>query len=49
MKVKSLFVDLVGLSGLAALSYGAYLEWGLSVALMASGSLLLGFAVVVKR
>ena len=47
--MKSLITDVIGLTGFGSLAAGVYLQFGLSVALMLSGSMLLVFALVAAR
>tara|TARA_R110001583_G_scaffold21308_3_gene80866 strand:+ start:19923 stop:20090 length:168 start_codon:yes stop_codon:yes gene_type:complete len=44
-KFTTLFITVLGLSGYSALSIGIHLSFGLPAALMASGTLLLIFAL----
>lgn len=44
--MKSLITDVIGLTGFGSLAAGVYLQFGLSVALMLSGSMLLIFALL---
>lgn len=38
-------IDLAGLCGLGAVSVGAYLTWGLGVALMVGGGLTMAYSI----
>ncbi len=44
--MKSMIIDVVGLTGYGLLSAGAYLKFGLAFALMFSGAILLGGALL---
>lgn len=45
--MKSLITDLIGLAGFGSLAAGVYLQFGIPVALMLSGGMLLLYALVV--
>ncbi|WP_257282121.1 hypothetical protein [Endozoicomonas sp. ISHI1] len=47
--MKQISLDLIGVTGFSALMAGLYLQFGLSVALMSGGSLLLIFALAASR
>lgn len=47
--MKSLFTDVIGLTGFGLLTSGVYLQFGLAPALMFSGGLLLVGGLVVAR
>lgn len=45
MNLKSLLIDLVGLAGFAVLVSGLFLQFGLAVALIAAGALMVIYAI----
>lgn len=45
MNFKSLLIDIVGLSGFAALCVGLFLYFGLPIMLMIAGGLMISFAI----
>lgn len=47
--MKSLIIDIVGLSGFGLLAGGVYLQFGLAPALMFSGGLLLALALLIAK
>ncbi|WP_196221132.1 hypothetical protein [Sansalvadorimonas verongulae] len=47
--MKQIIIDCLGVAGFAALTGGVYLQYGLPVSLMLSGSLVLGFALLASR
>lgn len=47
--MKSLLLDLIGLSGFGMLSYGLYLAYELPTCLMVSGGMLLLAAIIGQR
>lgn len=47
--MKQHLIDLLGLTGFSGLMAGLYLQFGLSVTLMAGGSMLLVFALLASR
>ncbi|WP_440863196.1 hypothetical protein [Symbiopectobacterium purcellii] len=47
--MKSLITDVIGLAGFGSLTAGVYLQFGVSVALMLTGVLLLIFALLAAR
>jgi hypothetical protein len=47
--MKSLIIDIIGLSGFGLLTGGVYLQFGLAPALIFSGGLLVGALLTAKR
>ena len=47
--MKQIILDLIGFSGFCGLVAGLYLQYGLPVALMSGGTLLLLFALLASR
>lgn len=47
--MRTLILDLLGLTGFGLLCHGVYLKYGIDVTLMCSGSLLLLLAIIASR